>query len=128
MGFCFSKHKESEKKDNTLLSLRQSLDIFGTPEYVKYSQKSHCEEIPEFLYWCQEFKNNFTGTLEDDIKAWFIYNTFISEQGESQVNLSDEVRKEVEKGLVEGDLLKRTIFDESFNEIKKLGVVNFHRL
>lgn len=112
-------------RENTLLTIRKSVDIFGTPEYISHSIKSHSEEIPEFIHWCIDFKNNFTGTVEDDIKAWWIYETFIREDGESQVNISSDVRKNIEKGLVEGNFLEKTIFDEAFQEVKKLGVSNF---
>lgn len=93
----------------------------GMQTFRSFMKQNFAEENVDFWNSVNEFKNSKHDQEETRNRANNIFDTFCKEGAKYQVNLSYDMRSNIEKSLSEPSI-HHNIFDESLNEIYKLMV------
>ncbi|CAG8570696.1 10400_t:CDS:2 [Ambispora gerdemannii] len=92
---------------------------FDLASFRVFAEGKMCVELIDF--WCDVEKFRIIDPVAHEAQARYIYETYISEQGVKEINLSSVMRKRVHKRLLEGiKTADPTIFDETQNETQLL--------
>ncbi|CAG8544641.1 4714_t:CDS:10 [Ambispora leptoticha] len=92
---------------------------FDLASFRVFAEGKMCVELIDF--WCAVEKFRTIDSVAHEAQARYIYETYISEEGVKEINLSSAMRKRVHKRFLEGlKTADPTIFDETQNETELL--------